>query len=139
MVMGYIRGKVMYLLKLECIGDNIKQMSKFYSAKLDSITPGLGKAVIGDMPARYFVAEITGLNDKYKFARKFLKSKKDYLKANSIGSRGIYAFYLLENNKIYDIKEPVSWGRAERYYCKIENNKLVKMGEEEVIKWLKNT
>jgi len=129
----------MYLLKLECIGDNIKQMNKFYSKKLDDITPGLGKLVIGSMPARYFVAEITGLDDKYKFARKFLKPKKDYLKANSVGSRGIYAFYLLENNKVYDIKEPVSWGRSERYFCKIEENKLIKIGEEEVIRWLKNT
>ncbi len=121
------------VLKLECINEN-HGMSAEMLAFVPMFNDGKG------LPNRYWVAEITGLSKKYKYERNFLSCKKDYTKANSTGTRGIYAYYTLEENKLYEVKDPKSWGRTERYFCIIQDGELVKLEQEEVdaLSWLKD-
>lgn len=127
-------------LKIECIGDDQDYLIKMASAQIaGAFDKELSDAVIGKFPARYFVAEILGFDKKYKFKRRFLKYNKDYSEANSKGSRGVYAYYILESGKIYDVKSPVSWKNCERYFCSVsEFGFIYYLTEEEVIECLKS-
>lgn len=121
-------------LELELRGDDVRQMGKMYASICDDIAPGLGTSLFS-MPPSAWVAEITGADPKYKFKREFLRFKKDYSRANSVGSRGVYANYILESGKIYDIKE-----HKDRYYCTVtDNGNIVRLSEDEVKEWLNNT
>jgi hypothetical protein len=128
----------MYLLKIECIGDNISSQCKFYTKQINSMISGLGSLVFGETPERYSVYEVYYDRKNYSIKKVKLYPKKDYSKANSVGSRGVYAFYFLENGKMYEVKEPTSWRNTEHYFCKIENNELLRMTPEEAIKCLRN-
>lgn len=123
----------MYTLKIEAIGDNHDQAIRSLSATCDSLLGrGAGDAMIGKMPASYFVAEITGLHPKFKYERKFIRGQKDYSEANSVGSRGVYVYYYLEEGKIYDVKKPVSWKNDRRFFCRIQGYSLIELDEHEV-------
>jgi hypothetical protein len=87
---------------------------------------------------RTYVALITGLDDRYGFKRAFIEPKKDYSKANSIGSRGVLYNYFLEHDKLYEVQHYHSWSRSERYYCVVNNDQELKLNKDEAIKWLKN-
>lgn len=115
-------------LKIECIGDDSAIQS------LKRVAPSL----VGSYPARYYVAKITGLDPKYKFKREFLKPNKDYAHANSKGSRGVYAWYVLDYGDPYEVKEPVSWKKTEKYYCRVtETGDIEKLTEGQVFEWVK--
>jgi len=127
-------------LKLECIGDSHDQMFKFFKTlTADVCGKGLAEQTFGTMKASYFVAEITGFHPKFKYERRFLKCKKDYKKSNSKGSRGVFAFYILESGKIYDVLEPVSWKNSHRYFCTVDDDgDIITLEKEEVDQCLKN-
>ncbi len=117
-------------LKLECIGDN----RLCWLRALDRLSGGSGSLGGG-----YWVAEIRGTHPKYKYDRAFLRCKKDYRNANSVGSRGVYAHYILEEDKIYEVSEPRSWKRIDRYFCSVTpQGDIERMTEEEVQAWLRN-
>lgn len=121
-------------LEIELIGDNVCQMCKLYRNITDEMIPGLGGATFGSIPPSGWVAEIKGFDSKYKYVRHFLRYKKDYSRSNSKGSRGVYAEYLLESGKIYDIKD-----NKQRYFCIVnEEGNILHLDESEVISWLKN-
>lgn len=121
-------------LKIECIGDNNDQMLKFWKGVTAEICGNdLAEATFGSFKASYFVAEITGFHPKFKYDRNFLRCKKDYKHANSKGSRGVYAFYILESGKIYDVLEPYSWKNSHRYFCTVtEEGSIEILTKEEV-------
>jgi hypothetical protein len=86
---------------------------------------------------RPWVAEITGRNDQYRFDRTFLRPFRDYSRANSVGSRGIYLVYLLDQGKIYEVMEQVTWRRWDRYFCRAtELGEIERMTEKGVEEWL---
>lgn len=120
------------MVRVELRGDSTVQMSKLYRNLTNDILPG-----VGDMfyyPPAAWVAEITGADPKYKYARHFFKFKKDYRKSNSVGSRGIYAEYILESGKIYEVKE-----HKKRYFCTVnDDGDIIKMSESEVQEWIRN-
>lgn len=119
------------ILEIELIGDNTVQEMRMWRRLGDELIPGTGTAIFGGCPPSGWVAEIVNFHEKFKYERKFLKFKKDYSRANSKGSRGVYAEYILEDDKIYDVKN-----NKQRYFCKVEDWKIVKITEEEVIEWL---
>lgn len=117
-------------IKLECIMSDIE-----FNLKIIDKLFGLGfKSVYKQ---RAWVAEITGLSQKYNFERKFLDARLDYRKANSKGTRGIYANYLLEYGKIYEISDPRSWSTTERYFLLAGPHGGERMSKSDVISWLK--
>lgn len=118
-------------IKIECIGAaaNPKHLA------IDKMFGGiLGLAEI--YKRRWWVAEIVGFSDKYKFERKFVKQKKDFSTSNSVGSRGINANYMLEYGKLYEISSPVSWKKTDRYFV-IGDDPDNRLSAEEADKWLK--
>jgi len=121
------------IVSIELFNDDVihedRQLKNFYNC----MVPTLGNKVFGTIPSSGWVAEIIGFDPKYKYARTFLKFKKDYSQANSKGSRGIFAEYILDENKIYEIKQQVTWKRSERYFCKVQDWKIVKITEQEVV------
>jgi hypothetical protein len=120
-------------LEIELIGDNVVQVGRLYKNITDSIIPGLGSMTF-DIPPSGWVAEITGYDSVYKYKRSFLRYKKDYSRANSKGSRGVYAEYTLESGKIYDVKN-----NKQRYFCRVdEDGDIIHIEESEVREWLKN-
>jgi hypothetical protein len=127
------------ILELELIGDDTRTMFKIYKDVLDMGVPGLFDFVVGKDPNKAWVAEITGFDAKYKYNRCFLQSKKDYSRANSKGSRGIYAEYVLETGRIYEVKCMATWSRFDRYFCMVTNaGDIVRIEQLEVDQWLKS-
>lgn len=121
-------------IELELRGDDVRQLGKMYASIGDDIVPGLGTSIFS-IPPSAWVAEITGTDPKLKFKREFLRFKKDYSRSNSVGSRGVYANYILESDHIYDVKD-----HKDRYYCTVtDNGNIVRLSEDEVREWLKNT
>lgn len=126
-------------LEIELFGEDARQMMRLWEAIGNMAFPGLGTATFGGMPPSGWVAEITGFDLKYKYARTFLKHKLDYSRANSKGSRGVYAEYILESEKIYEVKERTSWKKVYRYFCTVnQEGEIVILPESEVQEWLKN-
>jgi hypothetical protein len=127
-------------LKIECIGDNYDQIIKFWkNVTADVCGNNLAASTFSTFKASYFVAEITGFHAKFKYERKFIQCKKDYRNSNSKGSRGVYAFYILESGKIYDVLEPYSWKNSHRYFCTVDNKGDIEiLTKEEVDQCLKN-
>lgn len=126
-------------LEIEIFGDNIRQEMKLYASITNMIVSGLGDSTFGKMPSSGWVAEIIGFDAKFKYTRQFLKSKKDYSRANSVGSRGIFQEYILESDKIYEVKKQISQKNNLRYFCKVDNEgNIITIQENEVIEWLKN-
>jgi hypothetical protein len=122
------------IIELELFGEDIRKLSRFYTNIANEILPGMGGMFIGNMPPSGWVAEIIGFDPQYKYARRFLKCKKDYSRSNSKGSRGIYGEYILESGHIYEVKKQTSWKSAERYYCIVnEDGSIIKISEEDVV------
>lgn len=99
------------ILELELRGDDVRELAKMGRYIGNEVAPGLGTALF-KIPPSAWVAEITGLDPKYKYKRNFLPYKKDYSRSNSVGSRGVYAVYILETGKIYEVKD-----HKDRYFC----------------------
>lgn len=120
-----------YVLKLECINDN-------WGMPLEMLV--FVPLVNGGrrLPNRYWVAEITGHSSEYKYERRFLPCKKDYSEANSTGTRGVYAYYILEEGKVYEVSSPQSWRHTDRYFCTVQGGELIRLSTEEVEQWLKD-
>lgn len=120
------------ILELELIGDDTRGRLRGMVNFLDRLNPGWGAEFIGKAPVYVWVAEITGLCGKFGFERKFLRYKKDYSRANSIGSRGVYAVYILDNAKVYEVLSRPTWGRSDRYFARVDGGKLRRLTKEEV-------
>lgn len=118
-------------IKIECIGAQPDPVHLAFDKMLGGLI-----GVADCYKPRYWVAEITGICTKYGLARKFLSPRRDASKSNSAGSRGIYASYMLEHGKIYEISSPRSWKKTDRFFCEgSEPSKI--LNKEEVLEWLK--
>ncbi|NLH51832.1 MAG: hypothetical protein GX459_03175 [Bacteroidales bacterium] len=84
------------ILKIECIGDNYDQNLRFWKNITTQLAgKQLAEATFGKSKASYFVAEIIGFNDKYRYERIFLSCQKDYKDSNGTGSRKTIPGYKL--------------------------------------------
>jgi hypothetical protein len=84
-----------------------------------------------------WLAEITGLDDKYKFKRTFLNGSIDFSESNKSGNAGVKLYFIIEDDKIYQLREK-SGKKEFKYFFKMVNGEEVKLQEEEVIECLKN-
>lgn len=105
-------------ISLEAIGDDVNQYFRLQRTILNDGAPGLGDAVIGEIKQRHWCAKLTGLDSKYGFRREFVKGRKDYSRANSIGSRGIYVWYILDPG-MYEVSSPETMRRTRRYFLRV--------------------
>lgn len=120
---------------IEAKYDNVYQEFKLWRNITNIVVPGLGDMTFGYLPPSHWVARITGFDPKWKYAREWVRYKKDYRKSNSKGSRGVYKWYILESGNIYEIKED----SRHRYFCIVNDNGEIEYVEEEYVKeWIKN-
>lgn len=136
-----------YVLKLEAIGDNhaafLRQYNKFAKTapeRTDHIDISrLCRAYqLGGKGKTPWVAQIVGLDAHLRLMREFVRGQKDYSEATTSGSRGIHLYYALKPG-IYEVNDRVTWGRVERYFCRVVDDKtLDKIPREEVMRCLRN-
>lgn len=83
-------------------------------------------------------AEITGRDPTYGYARQFLPPRYDYSQANSVGSRGIYAWWTIETGRLYQMSSRQSWtgGMERRWLVVDEDGDTRELTQEEADRWL---
>lgn len=125
------------VLRLECIGDDARQYLRLGRMMANEACSGAGDAMVGDMPARWWVAKIAGRDQKYRYRREFLRGFKDYDRANSCGSRGVEMVYTLDQGCVYEVQSPQTWARNDRYFCRVDDGgEIQRITREEVDAWL---
>lgn len=107
------------LLKLEAIGYNVWQQNR-----------GLPK-FMGSLPRRWWVARITGYDERYGYKRDFLRGQVNFTNTNSNLSRGVYIEYFLDPG-LYEVNEPVSWKNDIRYFARSTSGKIEKISKTEL-------
>lgn len=127
------------VLPLEIIGDNYYAYKRDLANGKARENPRIEKygEMMGRDKSRPWVARITGLDDKYGFKREFQRGQRDYSKANSIGSRGVYEYFALPTG-IYEVHERLTWKRTRRYFIRIEQAEIMEISREEVESCLRN-
>lgn len=91
---------------------------------------------LGPNATRPWVARIVGLDNLYGLRREFLRcTSKDYRRANSIGSRGVFEYYTLTDG-VYEVNRRISWRRTRRYFILVDGGEYVEVELDDVIAWL---
>ena len=122
-------------IEIEKIGADVSQIMRLYTNIANDAVPGLGTMTFGKDPFSKWVAKITGFDPKYKYAREFLRYKKDYTRANNKGSRGVYQCYLLESGFVYEVKGK----KGHRWFCEVDDEgNINEITGKEVDQWIKN-
>lgn len=87
---------------------------------------------------RPWCAEIAGRCPRYGVRREFLPARYDYSAANSVGSRGVYAWWTLESGRLYQMASRESWngGMTRRWLTVTDNGDVCEIGDEEAQRWL---
>ncbi len=126
-------------LCLEWIGHDAHCALQGYKGMFDMLAPGMGDWMVGKASPRIWAAEITGKDPRYGLSRSFLRAKLDYSRANSKGSRGVEACYILYSDHVYEVNAAVSWKRNRRYFCRVDDGgNIVEISREEVDEWLRS-
>jgi hypothetical protein len=87
--------------------------------------------------SRPWLAEITGRDRKFGFKREFVRAKREYAQANSKGTRGIWFYWTLSINRVYEAWRPLSWNRSERLFLRATpEGDVEEISREEVEAWL---
>ena len=116
-------------IELELIGDDLGYLQRSYQKKLRAfgVSCWMPRPVNGS-----WVAEITGPNPQYKYERYFLPYHKSHDRANSTGSSGVYAEYVLESGRYYEVKD--AGDCPQRYFCTVDCDGNIVRVEEQVVK-----
>lgn len=121
-------------IKIEAIGDDVDHFLRSLQNLTNDLVPGLGTRTFGYKPS-YWVSQIIGSDPIYKYARSFLKGKKDYAHANSKGSRGVFVYYLLESGYVYEVKR----NSKRRFFCTVDDEgDIIEVDSNFVDQWIKD-
>jgi hypothetical protein len=102
------------ILKLERIGE----------------IPSASRRLMGGGPPMPWVAEITGDHPRFGLQREFLRFDKDFEEANSQGSRGVHAVYILESGHAYEVFKRTSWKGSLRYFVTVsEAGEIIELAD----------
>lgn len=109
------------VLRLECIGDNYIQRARLIEqgkAQMPHHTRQFIPIIrYGQKHFRVWVARV--VDGK----REFITGMRDYSLANSIGSRGIFEYFALDDG-IYEINECVELGKSRRYFIQVQDTEI---------------
>lgn len=125
-----------YVLPLEAIGDDTVALERLWRGVLSDGGVDGGR-VMNLATRRPWVAEVTGLCPRFGLSRDFLHGKKDYRRANSKGSRGVYIYYRLKPGRVYEVNEWRGWRDLDRHFCRVEGGNRIRMTRGEVDAWLR--
>lgn len=73
----------------------------------------------GDRP---WVAEILGKDATYGYARRFLRGRMDFSRANLKRTRGVFTTYDIEPGRVYEVSSPESWSTTKRYFAVVSES-----------------
>jgi len=80
-----------------------------------------------------WVARITGRDAKYGLAREFLRGSVSFRDVeDELGARGVWRWFELEEGGLFEVNAPLSWTSADRYFCRSERGRVVRMTREEI-------
>lgn len=128
-----------YSLRLEAIGDDRASYVRAKRRGEAQMDPERERRYLYETRLDWrppWVAEIVGLRWDGRLERRFLRPNRDYRNANSLGSRGVYFYYLLDEGPIYEVFARTSWKSSERYFLRIVNGQEERIDQEEVLRWL---
>lgn len=129
------------VVRLELVGDDTHQRMILAKKQLRGAGLDVEAAVLfeGMGKGRPWIARLTGLDPRFGYRREFVRpAGKDYSEGNSIGSRGVYAYYLLDPG-LYEVSARLSWKRRRRYFLRVdEAGNKQEIDEEEVRRCLAN-
>jgi len=126
---------VTVVLGLEAIGDDLVQLNRLRQTQLrESGVPDhlRRSADLGPILRRPWVAEIKGPDARFGWERTFVHGKKDYSRANSIGSRGVMVYHHLREGPVYEVNAWLSWSSVDRYFCRVAGTELIRLTEDQV-------
>lgn len=92
-----------------------------------------GEQIGGERP---WVAKIKGQDEKYGLERDFCVGIKDYSRANSKRTRGVYTSWMLSDG-VYETSLPRSWNRTTRQLIVIEGDVSREISTVEALQILK--
>lgn len=126
------------MLSLELIGADQFDLLRGLRTTCNTLSPELGDRTVGKISSGVWVAQIKGRHLKFGLDRLFLPAKRDYSRANSRGSRGVFLWFVLESDRIYEVNERTSWKNSRRYFCAVDPQGCVyELDKQEVNEWLK--
>ena len=120
---------MLYALALEAIGDDViyeRRMCRRHGV------PWVPRRAIDYAARPAWVARVVGLDGRGGLCREFLRGNRDYSKANSSGSRGIWVHYLLGDG-LYEVNEPVKWRQCRRYFLRVAGGSAEEISLREVV------
>ncbi len=117
-------------IRLELIGWKTWQDDRLQMAIADRIVPGVGRNFA--RPSPWWVAEITGRSRKYRYARSFIQPHVDYTMASDSFNRGVFAYYLVESGRMYEVKEKTPEENLRYFLTVSEHGEKIKLTEEEL-------
>jgi hypothetical protein len=103
----------------------------FVSLSLEKI----GNQKLGFQPA--WVDLVKGIYSK-GLTKERLAGYTDYSNANSVGSRGVFINYLLQEGNIYHVSQPRNWKHHDIYFCIVRDGEIIKLEFKKVIEILTN-
>ena len=124
-------------LELEYIGADSADYLNAMCRQLNQAAPGLGDRFVGRPSPGPWVAEIVGKYPSGKLQRAFVRSNRDYSRANSKGSRGVCLWFVLEADHLYEVHARVSWKSSVNYFCAVtDHGDIQTLTDDEVAEWL---
>lgn len=127
------------VLELEAIADDLYELQRMMrSGKVRSsyLSPSLELDLLryGNKSLKPWVAKVT--ISAGRLEREFVRYQmKDYFRANSTGSRGVYLYYVLSDG-LYEVNERVSKVRARRHFIYVKGDKIMDVATDEVLRWV---
>jgi len=103
---------MVHVIKIECVGEGSPRAKK------------------------YGVWQILDIKKPEGFVKSYLKPHKDYTNANSVGTRGVFAYYIIQEAKIYEVLRPLSWNRSEHYYVQFYQGNGIRLTIDKVFQCL---
>lgn len=82
-----------------------------------------------------WLAKITGPCERYGYQRTFLRARTDYSQSNSVGSRGIWLWWTLDADRLYQARYRTSWALSswrEMFLTVTGEGEVVELSAEEM-------
>lgn len=125
-------------VSLEVIGDDTLALLRQTQATVGRVS-GLAAASLfaPGRDASPWVARLRGIRSSGKFRREFLRGKKDYSGANSIGSRGVFLNFALPPG-VYQVHQKIAWSNSRTYFALSQDGTVCEITQEEAAAWLES-
>lgn len=121
-------------LSIEAIGINVEDALRNF----DCIAKKLGVNLDSDQSIiPPFVGQVSSRNGVLQLSA--LRGRRDYSKANSKGSRGVYAHFILREDVLYYVAARLTWRSVDRYFCALRTDgSIYRLSPDEVQEWLRS-